>query len=468
MKILIILIVLFFSNSNLWAQNQVGQDINGEYEKEWLGWDVGINHTGNRIISSSIFQEIGPEIDGIVRIHDFRNGVWELSKEFVNDILGNEFGFSVSMSGDGNTIAIGIPSYDIPFTNMGSVLTYGQVNDNWILKGQRLIGDVSWNNFGFDVDLSFDGNVLCVNALGQNNLIRCYKFVNDEWEIKGSTIFPTDIESTVGCRLSLSDDGNKLVANSICSVSTIDTAKVFAFEYKDSDWAIINYPVISENNLTSYGTMVGLSGNGQFLAIKSDIDLYDEVEFFKIEDSNIVPFGNEIIGEDGFLGIGDRLDFSSNGKILALNGSGLIRLFELNSETWEPSGIDILTEDNGPPSSLAISGNGEYLVYGNIRNNDSYTGAGEIKVFKIGMSTGAKEISVRNDNELIFPNPTHSKITINREFKSVSIYDLNGKQINFEGNRLGEINLYNLPTGIYFIEITSKEGERLNQKLIKQ
>jgi hypothetical protein len=96
------------------------------------------------------------------------NSVWntnpDISFNIINGVNTDKFGLSVSLSGDGNTLAISAPYAN---SNLGIVYIYRTTNSTWsnvpfaILQNK----DTNVTGFGFSVSLSDDGNTLAVGAL---------------------------------------------------------------------------------------------------------------------------------------------------------------------------------------------------------------------------------------------------------------------------------------------------------------
>lgn len=81
--------------------------------------------------------------------------------------------------------------------------------------------------------------------------------------------------------------------------------------------------------------------------------------------------------------------------------------------------------------------------------------------------------SFNTENISIYPNPTQGLLTINSgntAIQSIVLYDMLGNRLVTELPLQTEtsLNIGNLQSGIYIVEITSKENERLIQKIIKK
>lgn len=82
-----------------------------------------------------------------------------------------------------------------------------------------------------------------------------------------------------------------------------------------------------------------------------------------------------------------------------------------------------------------------------------------------------------NENDLlnfsIYPNPTQDFINIESRvnFDKVEVYSLTGKKlnvVNFDNQRVGQVDISNLSSGIYFIKIHTNENQVTTRKIMKQ
>lgn len=84
---------------------------------------------------------------------------------------GDNFGFHLSLSADGQTLAVGAYARDCPTgENAGSVYVFARVDGLWIEQA-RLQGDdtVEGSQFGLVVGISADGNTLVAGSPSANN-----------------------------------------------------------------------------------------------------------------------------------------------------------------------------------------------------------------------------------------------------------------------------------------------------------
>ena len=93
------------------------------------------------------------------------NGIYEFSQlgQDINGEYSYDYsGRSVSLSSDGNIVAIGAYGNDGNGTQAGHVRVYQNNNGSWTQLGQDIDGEPSYDNSGYSVSLSSDGNIVAI------------------------------------------------------------------------------------------------------------------------------------------------------------------------------------------------------------------------------------------------------------------------------------------------------------------
>ena len=136
-----------------------------------------------------------------------------------SDIDGEESedwsGYSISISPDGRTVAVGAPNNK----SIGNGVYYGHVRvyrfdenySNWVQLGSDIDGEAPGEFFGWSVSISSDGNVVAAGAL--YGPVRVYKFeeVISNWLQLGSDINSkeeSDTDKLYEPSVSISSNGN--------------------------------------------------------------------------------------------------------------------------------------------------------------------------------------------------------------------------------------------------------------------
>ncbi|KAL3928029.1 MAG: hypothetical protein SGBAC_012826, partial [Bacillariaceae sp.] len=169
---------IFRFENNQWVK--MGDDISVPVFKAALhGWSVSLSSNGFVVAVGGPTNEDNWDEAGACRIYEFVNGSWQSRGQ---PILGEQrhglLGASVSLSGDGDIVAIGSINYELPevYINKeedvyqygrkaGAVFVYQYSSEgDWKSLGKPIVGDASFDNFGRSVSLTKDGKKFAAGA----------------------------------------------------------------------------------------------------------------------------------------------------------------------------------------------------------------------------------------------------------------------------------------------------------------
>ena len=192
---------------------QLGEYIEAEAPFDLSGGSISLSSDGNRIAIGATFNNGGSpnnENLGHVRIFENQSGVWtKLGNDIDGEAIGYESGWSVSLSADGTIVAIGAPDNGGNGIQAGHVRVYKYESGDWSQIGDDIDGEAAYDRTGWSVSLSADGNIL---AIGELNIRRVRVFENQSgvWTQIGNSIFGDNDDDFVGVKVSLSSNGNAL------------------------------------------------------------------------------------------------------------------------------------------------------------------------------------------------------------------------------------------------------------------
>ncbi len=213
--------VWIFTRSNgVWTQQ--GNKLVGSGSIKNLavrqGTSVAISSDGNTIAFGGRSDTTGGfQGVGATWVFTRSNGVWTQQG---NKLVGNGFievsqqGSAVSLSSDGNTLAIGGRGDN---TNIGATWIFTRSNGIWTQQGSKLIGSgsIGQSQQGSGISLSSDGNTLAIGGRGDNtNVGATWIFTrsNGVWTQQGNKLVGSGNigQSQQGECVFLSDDGSIL------------------------------------------------------------------------------------------------------------------------------------------------------------------------------------------------------------------------------------------------------------------
>ena len=141
---------------------QMGSEMNGEAEYDHFGSSISLSDDGMTIVAGAPDNDQNGSVSGHVRVYKFVAGDWQ---QYGPDLYGEGyydfFGCSVSMSGDGDLLAIG--SYTSPGDAIGNTKVLKLIAGSWTLVGRKLEGGAS-DYFGNAVSLNEDGSRVIIGA----------------------------------------------------------------------------------------------------------------------------------------------------------------------------------------------------------------------------------------------------------------------------------------------------------------
>jgi hypothetical protein len=108
MKLLSTIAFLLLTFSSF-GQVQIGTDINGEAVGDFSGYPVSLSSDGTILAIGAIFNAGNGTDAGHVRVYEYSNGTWtQLGSDIDGEAAGDASGV-VSLSDDGDVVAIGAP-----------------------------------------------------------------------------------------------------------------------------------------------------------------------------------------------------------------------------------------------------------------------------------------------------------------------------------------------------------------------
>ena len=213
----------------------LGGPIDGEATGDYSGWSVSLSIDGAVLAVGAVGNDPGGRTDaGHVRVYKYVNGAWtQLGSGIDGEAAGDNSGRSVSLSGNGEVLAVGAAGNDPgDRTDAGHVRVYRYASNAWIQLGSDIDGDIGTS--GWSVSLSSNGIMLAVGApnysyfnpyptnfLYKVGLVRVYQYVNGAWTQHGIDIVGEAAEDAFGWSVSLSGNGEVLAVGARSSKTIV-------------------------------------------------------------------------------------------------------------------------------------------------------------------------------------------------------------------------------------------------------
>ena len=191
--LLILLLVALTKSSSTWGQ--LGQDIDGEALNDRTGRSVSLSSNGQIVAIGAFYNDGNGTSAGHARVYRFGGTTWsQLGQDIDGEAGGDQSGTSVSLSTDGMTVAIGAPFNDGNGDYSGNTRVYRFGGTTWSQLGQDIDGEAEGDYFGTSVSLSSDGETVAFGAPYndgngvKSGHVRVYRFGVTNWSQLGQDI----------------------------------------------------------------------------------------------------------------------------------------------------------------------------------------------------------------------------------------------------------------------------------------
>jgi Secretion system C-terminal sorting domain len=154
-------------DSSSWSQ--VGSDIDGEAGDDQSGYFVSLSSDGSSVAIGAPYNDGNGTSAGHVRVYDWDGSSWvQVGSDIDGEAASDESGRSVSLSSDGSRVAIGANGNDGTASNAGHVRVYDLDGDSWVQVGSDIDGEAAEDRSGHSVSLSSNGNGVAIGANGND------------------------------------------------------------------------------------------------------------------------------------------------------------------------------------------------------------------------------------------------------------------------------------------------------------
>jgi hypothetical protein len=455
-----------------------------------------------------------------VRIYEYSAGSWtQLGADIDGEATGDESGYSVSLSSDGTTVAIGAYRNDGNGTDAGHVRIYEYSAGSWTQLGVDIDGEAyAYGMSGYSVSLSSGGDTVAIGAPfndgNGNNAghVRIYTYSAGSWTQLGADIDGEAASDESGRSVSLSADGTTVAIGAYLNDGAgTNAGHVRIYEYSAGSWTQLGADIDGEVPGDESGRSVSLSSDGTTVAIGAPYNNgaafatdAGHARIYEYSAGSWTQLGVDIDGE----AVGDESGFSvslsSDGTTVAIgaryndgngNYAGHVRVYSICFDTiqQQPQSNTFYTvpgdayftvihsdttanyqwqEDTGTGWS-DLSDQGIYsgtatdslILTGITASLNGYeyrclVDACSMDTTDLATLTVVDNIGIGEvlTDVVVSPNPTSGilNIVVN-SLSEYEVFNINGQRVA-QGNTEGQIDITNLPTGSYQIIITNDDG----------
>ena len=266
--------------SGTWTQ--IGSDIDGEAAGDQSGTSVALSSDGSIVAIGAHYNDGNGADAGHVRVYENISGTWtqmgsDIDGEAAVDVSGN----CVSLNASGTTVAIGAPQNDGNGTDAGHVRVYENVSGTWTQMGSDIDGEAAGDQFGHTISLSSDGDTIAIGGRGNDGNgtdaghVRVYGNVSGTWTQMGSDIDGEAAGDQSGRSVSLSSDGSTVaIGGHRNDGNGTDAGHVRIYKSVSGTWSQMGSDIDGEaaGDQSGYLASVSLSSDGSTVAIGAKLN----------------------------------------------------------------------------------------------------------------------------------------------------------------------------------------------------
>ena len=470
----------------------VGDTIDGDVAFDHIGYAVDISDDGQKVVIGAPNNDGSYDNGGQVKVLEYNGTDWV---QIGNDLYGaNEtdlFGSSVSINNNGSVIAVGAPSNDDSFDNAGQVQLYKYETGSWQQVGNNINGEANGDNFGYAISLSFSGDTIAIgapyndetaNAAGNVrvfkscntyntlNEIACGSYTspsgNNTWTTSG--VYTDVISNASGCdsiitiNLTINQQDNTTDVETACDIYTwID-----GITYTESNNTAI-YTLTNVNGCDSVVTLnLTINHSNTAIDTQTACDTYTWIDGITYtENNNTATYTlTNSNGCDSVVTL--NLTIETVSVNVTQNNDTLIAELQTGATYQWLDCNNNYTEILGADTTIFIpSTTGDYAVEVLLNSCVDTSSCYNVVITDL--------VYFENSVIELYPNPTKQYVNIIlpnfSDVKSISVYNLLGKKVldKSEINKNNLIDISKLISGTYFISIETNENIITKKLIIK-
>jgi autotransporter-associated beta strand protein len=350
-----------------WSRIGEAIDTNGYLSSD--GDSVALSSDGRTVVVGTPLNDGQVSNQGNVQVFRWDGVSWrQLGDSLSGKSAGDRTGWAVSISSDGATVAVGSPQDG---TRNGYTAVYRWTGTSWIQLG----GDINgWGSagarMGWSVALSADGNSFAVGSIkaspgltaGNEGLAQVYSWDGTSWQRVGANLWGGQAGDELGWSVALSGDGRVLAAGARYAgklAGPTYKGQVRLFRLEGGDW-VPNGILDGELGHDELGTSVSLSRDGGTLAAgapgKREAGLGDgHARIYRWDGYSWVKLGPDIDGGSSEL-LGHAVALSGSGNTVvvgapSISGPGNARVRQLTlsvSMQASTAGVSVVGRNDRP------------------------------------------------------------------------------------------------------------------------
>jgi hypothetical protein len=238
----------------------------------FFGKSYGVSGNGNRVIIGAYREN---SYTGAIYAFTRSGSTWTQRERFVTDdaAAGDQIGHSAAMSYDGSIAIVGAPYESTKGAGAGAAYIFTRSGESWSQQAKLMASQLAASDtFGFSVSMSSDGNTVIVGAPGiyrgivaGENAAYIFTRSGSTWtQRQRITGTGTNTFTTTGIDVAMSGDGQTaIIGENHVNVST-RAGRAYVFARSGETWS--QQANLSINGSDDFGQSVTISEDGHTVA----------------------------------------------------------------------------------------------------------------------------------------------------------------------------------------------------------
>jgi hypothetical protein len=333
---------------------------------------------------------------GHVRVYQWSDTLneWERRGQDIDGLVADKkFGDSIDLNEDGTVLAVSITQHDkTGASEAGAVRVYDWTGTAWQQRGTDIEGSAANEHLGEDISLSSDGNTIAIGVPEKGSTrkgqVLLYEWSSNAWQ-QIKMFEGLDNEEHIGYKVSLSGDGTKVAYATDVNRrgNPGQLSEILSVETLVNGVWVLKYVDYTEE--TSKITSLDISKDGSAVVVgfgeetTSGVQKRGHVEVYDLSDSGgsgdfLDPIGNganfqTFLTNNDPAQLGSSVSISSDGTSVAVGAkaadsdTGRVAVYDLDGSTWglraDFSGMD---PGDAIGHEVALSSSGFEFAYSSI------------------------------------------------------------------------------------------------------
>lgn len=488
---------------------RVESEMYGETNNDNYGTDVALSGNGEIMAVGTPLDDTNGYSSGSVSIYK-RNGItWEQLGNTLNGDASYDYsGSAVSLSYDGNVLAIGAKYNDSNGSNSGQVKVFEYSGGSWNQLGSDLIGWSASDYFGEDLALSPNGKQLIVGASANDKggtnagMAVVYGWNGSSWLQEGDAIYGENTYDKFGTAVDISGVNTIVVGAPYNDNGGTNSGSVSTYALQGNKWQLLDYPISGTGNYDQFGRAVAISDNGYFIVAGSwanDNGAYNggNAIAYQWSGSSWNQHGASIDGTYNNGRLGAAVSINEDGDKVVVGAfrsqsTGKVIFCDYSNGSWIPRAAGTFGNANNDQYGYAVAmcNSGKRIAIGARYNDFKGGGTGLVRTYFIDNCTAPKSLHTEElsenasmmeekvntaSNINVYPNPatTHINIDVAELFEGeiiqLEVYNAVGKLVLIQSasnspNTPMQMDVSQLKAGLYMVRVS--DGKTIKQQRI--